>query len=93
MKHLENTLIEIPKDTIALWVKDAQQSSMNLYNRVELRHVETYLKLKTDGWRLAERMKNAWNENYLIIADSLDEKDKRILELENQVEMLKRQIR
>jgi hypothetical protein len=54
-KHLANTLIEIPIDTIARWNKDAQDYSMERFHRVQSAVVELYMKLSTDKWRADER--------------------------------------
>jgi len=74
-KHLENTYVEIPKDTVANWFKEAQEGSMRCYNRIDSKYCETYLQLRTEGWRTAERTKNAFNEMFIEMSKKLDKKD------------------
>ena len=85
-KHLANTLIEIPKETIQQWNIEAQKYSMEHYNRVESAIVELYMKLKTDTFRIIERNKNSQAE--LVIGYT-----KIISERQDIIEKLKRQIK
>jgi len=92
-KHLANTLIEIPKETIQQWNLEAQKYSMEHYNRVESAVVELYMKLKTDTFRIIERNKNSQAElveNYTI---TIGLQEKLIIALKTQVEQLKMQIK
>jgi len=73
-----NTLKEIPKDTIAEWFKEAQKSSMDNYNRIDSRYCEMYLQLRTEGWRIAERNKDAFNEMYLNLSKQIEGLKKQI---------------
>ena len=85
-KHLANTLIEIPKETIQQWNIEAQKYSMEHYNRVESAVVELYMKLKTDTFRIIERNKNSQAE---LVAGYT----KIISERQDIIEKLKRQIK
>lgn len=92
-KHLANTLIEIPKDTVAEWVKEAHRVYANYPESVKANCIELFLKACQSCWRSTERMKITQNENDLNWSDKLIEKDKRIAELEAQVESLKMRVK
>jgi len=88
-KHLANTLIEIPKETIQQWNLEAQKYSMEHYNRVESAIVELYMKLKTETFRIIERNKNTQAElvaEYVVI---VAERQRIISERDKSIEILK----
>jgi len=68
-----NTLIEIPKETIGYWNREAQSYSMEKYGRVESAIVELYMKLATEKWRADERHKNTYNEMFLNLSKQIEQ--------------------
>lgn len=92
-KHLANTYIEIPKVTVAEWYREGQKTSLGLPENVREMFITKFLKVREESWRFIERMKNTQNDNDLNWSDKLIEKDKRIKELEAQVENLKMKVK
>ena len=90
-KHLANTLIEIPMETIGQWNRDAQKYSMEHYNRVESAVVELYMKLKTDTFRIIERNKNSQAELVAGYTKIISERQDIIEKKEDQYQACKRE--
>ena len=85
-KHLANTLIEIPMETIAQWNREAQDYSVEREGRVLSSIVERDMKWRNDIFRLIERFKNDQAE---LVAGYT----KIISERQDIIEKLKRQIK
>lgn len=78
-----------PKETIARWKIEAQSRSMKCWGEVDSEYVGMYVDVKKEGWLRAERDKNAFNQMYLTTSKLVEQKDKKIKKLENQIKRLK----
>lgn len=90
-KHLANTLIEIPKETVSKWMADAQKRSIDKWGRVESEYVEMYLELKTETFRIIERNKNSQAELVESYDKTIKLQDKLIEKKEDQFQACKRE--
>lgn len=88
-KKLKNSFVEIPFTTLQDWELEAKEESMLAYNRVDSKFTDMYCKLKRETWIVANKVLEIEQKARSAKRDA----DKRIEEMEIDIDRLKNQIR